>query len=126
MAAMLGLPIQISEEISETDFGQWTGCTLQEIDKDPQWQLYSTFRAGASAPGGEDFLQVQNRMAHWIERIRREHRQGHIAAVSHCDPIRAAATYYAPIHLNAYSRFEIDRASVTAIRIDDHGRRFSP
>jgi broad specificity phosphatase PhoE len=39
--------------------------------------------------------------------------------VSHQDPIKAVVTYYAGIHIDMFSRFDISNASVTVIRVND-------
>jgi len=77
------------------------------------------FRSGAQIPGGENILQVQRRFVGWMENVRRDHADGRIVVVSHQDPIKAVVTYYAGIHIDMFSRFDISNASVTVIRVND-------
>ena len=76
------------------------------------------FSSGAQIPGGENILQVQRRFVGWLETVRRDHPDGRIVVVSHQDPIKAVVTYYAGIHIDMFSRFDISNASVTVIRVN--------
>src|SRR5579864_9047033 len=37
VAARLGLPVEICEDVIELDFGEWTGQTFATIRDDPRW-----------------------------------------------------------------------------------------
>ena len=52
LARGLGLPVQISAAVDEIDFGEWTGLPFAELDQDPRWCWFNTFRSGARAPCG--------------------------------------------------------------------------
>jgi probable phosphomutase (TIGR03848 family) len=121
VAAALGLGIQVREEISEIDFGTWTGRRFAELGSDFDWGLFNSCRSVAIIPEGEDFLSVQSRMVRCLESVRREHPDGHIAAFSHADPIKTVIAHYAGFHIDTYSRFEIFPASVSVVRIDSRG-----
>ena len=115
----LDLTIQIAEAVSEIDYGEWTGKSFDELSLDSGWQSFNVFRSGAQVPGGENILQVQRRFVGWMENVRRDHADGRIVVVSHQDPIKAVVTYYAGIHIDMFSRFDISNASVTVIRVND-------
>jgi probable phosphomutase (TIGR03848 family) len=119
IAQNLDLTIQIAEAVSEIDYGEWTGKSFDELSLDSGWQSFNVFRSGAQVPGGENILQVQRRFVGWMENVRRDHADGRIVVVSHQDPIKAVVTYYAGIHIDMFSRFDISNASVTVIRLND-------
>jgi probable phosphomutase (TIGR03848 family) len=121
LAAALGLAIQVRDEISEIDFGAWTGRPFTELGNDPGWSFYNSFRSVARIPDGEDFLSVQSRMVRCLESIRSEHPDGHIAAFSHADPLKTVIAHYTGFHIDAYSRFQIFPASVSVVRVDSNG-----
>ena len=118
IAQSLDLTIQIAEAVSEIDYGEWTGKSLDELSMDSRWRSFNVFSSGTQIPGGENILQVQRRFVGWMETVRRDHPDGRIVVVSHQDPIKAVVTYYAGIHIDMFSRFDISHASVTVIRVN--------
>ncbi len=117
----LGIAVRIAEEISEVEYGEWTGRAVSDLVDDPAWQRYSSFRTGAHVPGGESVLELQNRLAGWMETTRRAHPEERIAVVSHADPIRAALAHYIGLHLDMFHRVEISPASVSVVQVTDAG-----
>lgn len=121
LARAANLPVQLVGDLTEVEFGEWTGRSFQELSEDPEWRRFNQVRSLTPVPGGEDALEMQNRVVGWIEKIRRLHPGGRIAAVSHRDPLKAAVVFYSGLHLDMIERFEIDPASVTVLRTDDEG-----
>ena len=121
LAESLGLPLRIAADISEVDYGDWTGRAFETISDDQRWKQRHSWRSGLHIPGAETPIQVQNRVVGWIAGIHRESADGHFAVVSHGDPIKSAVAFYAGLHIDQFSRIDISPASVTALRIDDHG-----
>ena len=117
----LALPIEICEDLSEVDFGDWSGMTLQELDAQPGWKLFNRFRSSFRLPGGELMLEVQRRVVDEMTRIAKEHPDGTVAVFSHADVIKAAVSHYAGAPLDLLDRIEIDPASITRIRLDEWG-----
>ncbi len=124
LAELLDVPIQVIEDISEIDYGDWTARDFAELESDPQWHVYNMHRTGAHIPGGEHVLQLQNRFVAFMERARLKDPNGHIALVSHQDPIKTAVAHFFGLHLDMFARFEISHASVTIITIEDMSARF--
>jgi broad specificity phosphatase PhoE len=115
IASVSGLAIRLANEVIEVDFGEWTGKTFDEIEKDSRWQRFIMLRSSAEAPAGESFRQVQNRCVGWMERTRQSSEDKTIVVVSHGDPIKSMVMYYIGLHIDMYDRFEIGNASVTTI-----------
>jgi alpha-ribazole phosphatase len=86
-----GLAPALREDLSEIDFGAFEGRTFDEIAaSDPD--LYAKWMhepAGVRFPGGESFDDLRGRVTSEIGRIRRKHRGGSVAVVTHGGPIRA-------------------------------------
>jgi broad specificity phosphatase PhoE len=121
IAKETNVPVQVVAELSEVEYGDWTGKSFDELASDVQWQGFNTIRSATQIPGGEHVLDVQSRVVLWAEKIRRERPHEHIVAVSHQDPIKAALMYYLGLHADMYARFEIDLASISAVRFsNDH------
>ena len=119
LARQLNLAVQTVQEVTEIDFGDWTGITFDDLKKDPRWEQFNSFRSGTRMPGGETMLEVQLRFVGWMDAIRRQHTGKRVVVVSHGDPIKAAAAYYLGLHIDMYDRFDVSLTSVTAIRLDD-------
>src|SRR5438477_5767065 len=62
LARKLGLKIQPLEELGEIKFGDWTDKSLKELDQDPRWAHWNSFRSGTQAPKGDLMIEAQTRI----------------------------------------------------------------
>ena len=113
----LGLPIETAEEFTEVDFGEWTNCTFAELESDPLWRSFNSFRSCTAAPGGELMSDVQSRMLHKMFELRPKHQ--FVALFGHGDPIRATIAHLLGVHLDMFQRIEIDPASISLVELGD-------
>lgn len=118
-----GLTVEARPRLIEVDFGEWTGMTMADLDKDPRWNKFNTLRSVCRAPGGDLMLDVQSRMVDEMERLRLDHEGQTVAVVSHQDSIKAALAHYLGIPLDLFHRFEIGPASVSIVQLADWGPR---
>ena len=123
IARRLGLEVQVSEALNEIDLGEWSGRSFDSLDRDPLWRNWNSARSVTRPPGGETMLEVQARTVAWIERIRRELPEAGVVLVSHGDVIKAGLAYYLGLALDAWPRFEISPASLSAVVVGDWGAR---
>ena len=93
LARALNLPVEISEEILEVDFGDWNGSALNDLQKDQRWADYNLYRSGTRIPNGELVIEIQARMVRKLESLRAARCDASIAIFSHGDPIRSALCY---------------------------------
>lgn len=114
------VPVPI-EEFLEIEYGLWTGKTLHELEDDPRWNRFNTFRSGTSVPGGELVLEVQARTVRGIEALRARHPDGTAAVVSHADPIRTIIAHYSGIPIDLALRLAIDTASYSVLALAEYG-----
>jgi probable phosphoglycerate mutase len=120
-ARKLGLKVMMSEALSEVDFGEWSGRSLAELDRLPEWRLYNTFRSGTRAPGGELATEVQTRMVEQLTRYSRQHPDQIVAVLSHADAIRIALVHFLGMPIDLMHRLEIRPASISAVRLAEWG-----
>jgi broad specificity phosphatase PhoE len=118
LAQALGLPIQLRPALLDTDVGQWQGMHLKELRKLPAWkqvqQQPSTFRF----PGGESFLEIQERLVREIEQIRRLHkRRDMLALVFHSDPIKLVLAHFLGMPLDNFQKFGVAAGSVSILML---------
>jgi probable phosphoglycerate mutase len=125
IARAMKLEVRKSDALNEIDFGEWSGKTFEQLDSDERWRHFNSCRSTASVPGGESFLEVQNRVLKEIDRLAHEHREARVAIVSHADPIKAVIGYFAATPIDLIQRFEISPCSVSVITLDEEGPRIS-
>jgi len=119
IAESMKLDVRKCVAADEIHFGEWTGKTFDELSSDERWRHFNARRSMTLVPGGESFLEVQNRIVKELEALARQHGKAHIAIVSHADVIRAALAYFAAIPIDLIERFEISPCSVSAVALDD-------
>jgi probable phosphoglycerate mutase len=120
-AKRLALKIEIAPEILEIDFGDWTGRSLRELDRDPAWKSFNLYRSGPRIPNGETMLEAQSRMISFLERLRNESPNKSVALFSHGDPIKLSFAFYLGIPLDLFTRIEISPGSFSVLRHDHSG-----
>jgi probable phosphomutase (TIGR03848 family) len=115
IARAVGRRVRVERGLVECDFGEWTGASLRDLMKRPEWrsvqQAPSTFRF----PHGESFAEMQFRIVTALDRLRREHAGETIVCVSHADPIKAAVASALGTPLDLFQRVVINTCSVSVI-----------
>jgi probable phosphomutase (TIGR03848 family) len=121
IAEVLGLVPQIEPAFSEMAFGEWTGRDFAELERVAAWKAFNACRTAAGVPGGETMLETQSRAVKALERLRACHGDATVVVVSHVDVLRAVVAHYLGLSLDLLHRFEIEPASITTLRVADHG-----
>jgi probable phosphoglycerate mutase len=103
------------EDLTETDCGEWTGASIEELSRTDLWRLLQTAPSRARHPGGESIAEVQARMVASVEELRARHAGQTIAVVSHCDPIKLLLAFHAGLHMDMYQRLAVDPASISEL-----------
>ena len=111
----------VNRGLLECDFGDWTGAELKKLMKLPEWRTVQGYPSGFRFPGGESFVEMQDRMVGAIGQLVARHRGGVVVCVSHADPIKAAVAHALGTHLDLFQRIVISPCSVTAILYGDSG-----
>jgi broad specificity phosphatase PhoE len=101
------------------DFGEWSGRTLEELERSTPWKRFNVNRTGTRAPRGEHIIEVQQRMVAELEALREAHGDQTIVVVSHGDPLKTIIAHYVGISLDLLPRFDVAPASVTELVLDD-------
>ena len=108
-------------DLSDIDFGEWTGKTFAELEGDPRWHHFNRARGSAHVPGGEQPADVQARALAAIARLAARHAGDTIAIVSHADVVRFALLHYTGRPLDLFHRIDVDPASVSAVTLSAAG-----
>jgi probable phosphoglycerate mutase len=125
IAAQQGIPVVEAAGLTEIDFGSWTGKTLQELDRLPEWKDFNIHRSGTRVPGGEGMTDVLARALNEVNRIRAEHDtpEALVTLVSHGDVLRALLAHFLGVPLDLFQRIEISPGSVSVVTVENHGPR---
>jgi broad specificity phosphatase PhoE len=115
IAQALGLPAVTAEDLNEIDFGEWTGARFDDLRQQAAWRRWNTARGHHRPPGGESMLEIQLRVARWLNDTIDRHPNTGVAAVCHSDVIKAAACYAFGLSLDHYDRMEISPASISVV-----------
>jgi probable phosphomutase (TIGR03848 family) len=117
----LGLRVRSDKGLLECDFGDWTGASLAKLRKLPEWKAVQRNPSGFRFPGGESFAEMATRMSTTVDRYRVAHPGKTVIAVSHADPIKAAASTALGVPLDLFQRIDISPCSMTVIAYTHEG-----
>lgn len=115
------IPIAVRDELTELDFGQWSGALLDALREMDAFQRFNAFRSGSRPPGGETLLEAQARMVTVLRGIAEEHPGRAVAVFGHGDPLKAAVAFYLGMSVELIGRLAIEPASVTTLLLEPWG-----
>ncbi len=117
LAHQLQVKIEISDQLVELDFGEWTGLTFAELEPSDTWRRFNRLRSVTRIPGGELMAEAQTRIIGFIQNIRHRHPDETVAVVTHGDIIRGALLFYLGMPLDFVHRLRIDPASFSILSL---------
>ncbi|ASD21775.1 histidine phosphatase [Cryobacterium sp. LW097] len=111
----------IEDELSECDYGDWQGRTLQDLSAEKLWSVVQTQPSAVTFPNGEAMAAMQARSVAAIRRLdaafEAEHGPGAVwVAVSHGDIIKSILADAFGMHLDLFQRINVGPASVSIVR----------
>ncbi len=113
-ADALGLAVQVDDDLTETDFGQWEGLTFAEAaERHPDVHGRWLRDTSLPAPGGESFDDVALRVERVRDRIIAEHGPSTVLVVSHVTPIKTLLRMALGAGTSVLFRLHLDLASLS-------------
>lgn len=110
------VPVHVDEQVSECDYGEWSGRALKDLAKDPVWKIVQSHPAAASFPGGESLTHMQHRAVAAIRRWNAELGDSAVyLVVSHGDVIKSILADALGMHLDQFQRIRVDPASLSIV-----------
>ena len=111
-------------DLSEVDYGEWTGRELKTLFKEPLWAVVQQHPSAAVFPAGEGLAGVQARAVRAVRahdaRITTKLGPGAVWLLcSHGDVIKAILADALGQHLDSFQRIVVDPASVSVVRYTD-------
>jgi probable phosphoglycerate mutase len=117
VASATGLRVNVRRDLGEVDYGDWTGRPLAQLSRTKLWRSVQQTPSQVTFPGGESFLQVQERALRVVHEIAERHPRGSVAIVTHGDVARLLISHLSGAHLDAFQRIVIDAGSVSVVAL---------
>lgn len=117
LAEKFGKEPLLDDALLEADFGTWTGEKLADLAKLPEWETVQKTPSQFRFPGGESFVEMQDRIVAGLERIAAAHPGQTVACFSHADPIKAALTHFAGKRLDEFQKAQAEPGSVAKLEL---------
>jgi broad specificity phosphatase PhoE len=113
------ITVQVDAALDEVDFGEWSGLSFRELERDARWRAWNRDREHHRAPGGESIRAIQHRVLTKLRALVRIHPGERVAVVSHAEVIRSAVLAIRGWSPNRYEEVQIPPASVTTVVAKD-------
>ncbi len=114
LAAALGVQVDVSDGMVETDFGEWEGLTSAEVEQGWPGELARWLTTpDAAPPRGESFAEVTKRVRRARDAVIAGHPGATVVVVTHVTPIKTLLRLALDAPIGAMSRIHLDPASVT-------------
>jgi len=116
-----GLEVETSDDLIEIRLGDWQGLHIDEVSQRwPElWQQSRTDPSEVTMPNGESFQQVTERAIRGFDKIVAANHGKQVIIVSHEIVVKVLVAHALGVSNSIYRRFEINNASLSAIRIID-------
>jgi len=108
--------IHINEDLSEVDYGKWTGKKLTSLYREKLWKIVQNRPSAMYFPDGEGLAQMQVRAMRAVHAAAAE--GGLQVIVSHGDVIKSIVAAVIGTHLDNFQKIVIDPASITVLDFD--------
>lgn len=127
IARLRDLQVEIFPELIEIDFGEWEGKRLKLLKRDPLWEIVQNRPSIFRFPGGESFLESQNRIVGTLSGLADKFKKNDlVVCVSHSDLIRLAIAHFMGLPLDHFQRLRINTGSVSVMYIQEGKAFFGP
>jgi probable phosphoglycerate mutase len=105
----------IDEELTEVDYGLWSGKKLSILSKNKLWKTVQESPSRMYFPKGEGIAQMQSRAMTSVHQAVSSKAKGSAVIVSHGDVIKSIVASALGMHLDEFQRIVIDPASISIV-----------
>ena len=117
-------PVTVLEDLSEVDYGDWTGRKIRDLLKEPLWETVRATPSLARFPGGESLAEVAVRSRTALESASEQARDAGAKAailVSHGDVIKMMLAHALGMEVDRFQRIAVAPASVSRLVVGRTG-----
>lgn len=115
--ARFGRELLLDDALLEADFGTWTGKPLTELAALPEWQVVQKRPEEFRFPGGESFVEMQERVVEGVRAIAARHPGEVVACFTHADPIKAALAHFTGRGWGAFQKIPAEPCSISELEL---------
>lgn len=105
----------IDENLSEVDYGAWSGKKLSVLSKNKLWKVVQESPSRMYFPNGEGIAAMQSRAMNSVHAAVSSKSKGAAVLVSHGDVIKSIMASALGMHLDEFQRIVIDPASISIV-----------
>jgi probable phosphomutase (TIGR03848 family) len=109
------LKVHVDEDLSEVDYGKWTGRKLRSLSKESLWKKVQEEPSKVVFPEGESIKAMQVRAMRAVHRGLDKRGKGHVILVSHGDVIKSIIASALNMPLDEFQRIVVDPASISIL-----------
>jgi broad specificity phosphatase PhoE len=111
------LPLTCLPALREVHLGEWEGLTEADLRRTRSEELAGVRAdpAGYAPPGGENRLELQERMVGALEGVVARHADGQLLVVSHGGALRAFVAWVLQADLRANWRLQLDNCAISVV-----------
>ncbi len=123
LAAIHRLDIITEPRLRELNFGEWEGCTFEEIRQraPAAYQAWLRTPEQFSAPGGETGAQLRTRVQAWLDEVRARHAEQTIAVVAHGGSLMTLLQITLELPSEARWKFRMTHGSLSELHLYPDG-----
>jgi len=123
LARSLHLKLHLRPDLMDLDVGSWAGRSWKMLNRTKLGKVIQQTPSQFQFPGGESFIQVQERVVADLDAIIEKHEKELVVVVFHADPIKLAIAHYLGMPLDSFQRLVISPGSVTVLQISNTAAR---
>lgn len=111
------LPVEARPELREMCYGRWQGLTGAEVALryPEEWQEWQANPQTARPQGGENMVEVQQRVVQLLTAMASSHPGETVLVVSHAGPLKAAICWALHLDLAERFRFNLHNCSLSVL-----------
>lgn len=109
------LKVEVDQDLSEVDYGDWTGRKLRALSKESLWKKVQERPSQVVFPQGEGLAAMQERAMRAVQRGLAKRGKGHVILVSHGDVLKSIIAASLNMHLDEFQRIVVDPASISIL-----------
>lgn len=123
IASAAGCEVQIAPSLDELDFGDWSGKTFAELQRDRAWRRWNEDRDESQTPAGVGIRALQGSVNRYLAALAETCAGATLVLVTHAEVIRSLVLHCLGAPASDYPRVAIDPASITRLSVAVEGMR---
>ncbi|MEH6624880.1 MAG: histidine phosphatase family protein [Motiliproteus sp.] len=119
LSERLQLPLIVDERLIELDFGDWEGCSVDQVWQQQQQAVLEFWQDPAEnpPPGGETLGRMKERTVQLLHDVHRNHHGDKVLLVCHGGVIRMLLSYLLQMPLQAMCQLSVSYGSLSRIEL---------